>query len=229
MDSASEVVTTLKKGDAVIIEMSIQGVDGAEWCSIREPVQKKLGYVRCRSLNRPPEPKAPALSAPSVPARPALPASSEDFWDREQRQQLPFGEMRWLGEAMIIARTSGSSLQQKAQVLLLARQAGIPSCIEDTGSCARRNELPPDIFNISPITQCDWNCQDFMERVLALIMPEQQAAHRASYEEQRRQIAGGRQVLERRSRERWTRRTPKPIGSPSTESKVFAAESAVLA
>ena len=202
MDSTSDVVKTLKKGDAVVIEMSIQGEDGARWCSIRETAQSKsLGYVRCQFLDRPPEPKAPAPSAPSVPAQPAAQTPSDDFWNRVERQQVTYGEMRWLGETTIMARLSGFSPQQKARVLLLSRQAGIPSCIEDTDSYMRKGQMPPDALSSAPVTQCDWNWQAFMEQVLALVTPEQQAAHPVSYAEWRRQITGRRQGLERRSRE----------------------------
>jgi hypothetical protein len=32
VDAASDVVKTLKKGDAVVVEMSILGEDNAQWC-----------------------------------------------------------------------------------------------------------------------------------------------------------------------------------------------------
>jgi len=40
MNATSDVVKTLKKGDAVVIEMSVPGESNTEWCSIQEPTQK---------------------------------------------------------------------------------------------------------------------------------------------------------------------------------------------
>jgi hypothetical protein len=206
MDSTSGVVRTLKKGDVVVIEVSIQGEEGA-WCAIREPAENKdLGYVLCRFLSSPPGPKAPTPSAAlaSAPrtaasAPPTALAPLDDIWDRWQKRQVSFGEMRWLGEAMGYAVLFKLSTQQKARVPLLARQNGIPNCIEETDRYMRKDQLPPDAFSSGPVTQCDWNWTAFMEQVLALVTPAQQAAHPAAYAEQRRQITGRRRYLKIRS------------------------------
>ena len=86
MDPASEVVATLKKGDAVAIEMSLQGENGAQWCAIQEPVQKQsLGYVNCDELERPRVARpavvpVPAPAAAPAPAEADLPPAPSDFW-----------------------------------------------------------------------------------------------------------------------------------------------------
>ncbi len=203
MDSASDVVKTLKKGDAVVIEMSIQGEDGAEWCSIREPEQKnRLGYVRCQFLNRPPQPKSSPVASSASASLPATPAPSDDALDLSRLTTL--GQQRYLGWAMVIAKDFDFSAQQKACVLPLARQTGILNCVEDTDRHVRQGQMPPDLLTNrnSPVTQCDWSFQAFLEQIFALVTPEQQAAHRATYDDWKRQITGGRPLLEQRSRER---------------------------
>lgn len=201
MDSTSDVVKTLKKGNAVVVEMSIRGEDG-EWCSIREPDRTaRLGYVRCESLTRPPKPKPPEPAPqPAAPAQaaPSPRAPGGGLLDRWERRQITFGELRWLGEAMNYALVFRFSQQQKVRVVQLARETGILSCAGETDSYTRKGELPPDILSSAPRTQCDWIYQNFMERVLALVSYEQQAAHPGEYAERRRQIMGGRENLIRR-------------------------------
>jgi hypothetical protein len=81
MDTASDVVKTLKKGDAVLVEWSIQGENNVDWCSIREPAQKtSLGYVLCECLNRPRPPESKAAPAPAAASEPATEAAPSDFW-----------------------------------------------------------------------------------------------------------------------------------------------------
>lgn len=223
MDETSNVVTILKNGDAVVIEMSVLGKGNMEWCSIRELTEKKtLGYVRCEFLARPPAAKAaPVAVQAAPPPQPAPPqpatlsagrqATSGDFWDLVRRDsrfgdpghQVTFGEMRYLSEAAVFDVTFGFSLEQKYRALQIAGETGIPACIEDTNKYVRKGLMPPDIYSNSnaPLTGCDWIFQAFYERTFALVTPEQQAAHRASYAEFSRQVAGRRHGLSQRLRE----------------------------
>lgn len=215
MDETSDVVIALKKGDAVVIEMSIMGKGNVEWCSVQEPTRnQRLGYVRCEFLARPPAPKSAAAPVPAVSAQPPKQAAgrqaeSDDFWSvlrRDSRFGVPghpvtLGETRYLGEAGVFALTFGFSLEQKHRVLQIAIESGIPACIEDTDKYVRQGRMPPDVRSGGPITKCDWIFQTFYERTFALITPEQQAAHRTSYAEFRRQVAGRRHNLSERSRE----------------------------
>ena len=230
MDEISNVVTTLKRGDAVVIEMSVLGKGNTEWCSIRDLTAKTtLGYVRCEFLSRPPAAvaaPAPVQAAPPSPPQPPLPqpappqpatlsagrqAASGDFWDLVRRDsrfgdpghQVTLGEMRYLSEAAVFDAMFGFSLEQKYRALQIAGETGIPACIEDTNKYVRKGQMPPDIYSNSsaPLTGCDWIFQAFYERTFALVTPEQQAAHRASYAEFSRQVTGRRHGLSQRLRE----------------------------
>jgi thiol-disulfide isomerase/thioredoxin len=54
MSTASRVVKSLKKGDAVTVDFEIQGT-GQAWCGVIEAGQtKRLGYVPCKDLERVP-------------------------------------------------------------------------------------------------------------------------------------------------------------------------------
>jgi hypothetical protein len=209
MDTTSDVIGTLKKGDSVVIEMSILGEGNAEWCSIREPAQQRsLGYVRCEYLERPPAPKPAAV--PVVPAAPpaAQQVASDSqpalggIWDPNHPSTL--GEKRYLVYAGILAKTFRFSPQQKERVLEIAQRTGIPACIEDTDRYVRKNSVPPDLFRTptSWTTQCDWNFQAFIEQVFALVSPEQQTSYRASYKRFSDEVAGHRRALELNSRKR---------------------------
>jgi hypothetical protein len=81
MSRTSPVVKTLKRGDAVAIELSLAGADET-WCSIAESgAGRTLGYVPCSQLEIPQpasagwekaqEPTGPALARP--PVKPADP------------------------------------------------------------------------------------------------------------------------------------------------------------
>jgi hypothetical protein len=204
-DTRSTVVKTLHRGEAVEIEMSLTGEGNLQWCSIHESGQKdRLGHVLCESLERPLVAKQPAPRAQTQtesvapPVAPTFAGVREDFWEQTHRQSG--GETRWMGYADILATTFRFSPEQKARVLQLARQSGIGPCIEDTDSYLRRGVQPPDLLSSSPITQCNWNAQTFREWVFSLVTTEQKAAHRVSYEDFSREIAGNRLVLERRSK-----------------------------
>lgn len=70
MSSSSDVVKTLKKGDAVTVDFSIATPEGS-WCSVvEEGRQEPSGYVPCRVLDRaePPSP-APGHSSTAVGER----------------------------------------------------------------------------------------------------------------------------------------------------------------
>jgi hypothetical protein len=57
----------------------------------------------------------------------------------------------------------------------LARQNGIPGCIQVTDSYKGPGK-PDDILKTSPVTPCHWYGQAFYEQVFALATPEQLAA-----------------------------------------------------
>lgn len=206
MDATSDVVKTLKKGDAVVIEMSILGEGNAEWCSIQEPTQKRsLGYVRCEFLARPPASKPVAPPAQAAPVQSAVlatdqQAASRGFWEPGHKETL--GEYRYLGYARILSTNFGFSQNQKDQSLQIADRIGLLVCIEDTDSYARKGLTPPDLLRTprSRTTQCDWNFQTFIEQVFALVTPEQQAAHRVAYAQFSEDVASHRRALETNSR-----------------------------
>jgi hypothetical protein len=80
MNATSDVVKTLKKGDAVVIEMSILGESNIEWCSIQEPTQKtSLGFVRCEFLARPPAPMASFAPIEAAKAQAATQPAATDW------------------------------------------------------------------------------------------------------------------------------------------------------
>jgi len=203
-DTRSTVVKTLKRGDAVEIEMSITGEGNVQWCSIHERGQKAtLGHVPCESLERPPVAKQTASAAQTQmksAAQPAARASGglPEVWDPAHPRSS--GEARWMGYPGILATTFGFSSEQKARVWQFARQSGMVPCIEDSDSYFRRGLQPPDLVSSSPITKCAWNAQTLYEWVFSLVTPEQKAARRTSYERFSREIAGNRRVLERRSK-----------------------------
>ncbi len=59
MSTASRVVKSLKKGDAVTVDFEIQGA-GQAWCGVIEAGQtKRLGYAPCKDLERAPLPVDP--------------------------------------------------------------------------------------------------------------------------------------------------------------------------
>lgn len=201
-DTGSAIVQTLKKGTAVEIEFSIWGEDNAQWCSIREPSQKRrLGYVRCESLARPPASKTVVAPAQAAPVQSAAPGAvqqvaSRGFWEPGHKETL--GESRYLGYARILATNFGFSQDQKDQSLQIAHQTGLLGCIEDTDSFAGKGLTPPDLLRTprSRTTQCDWTHQAFIEQVFALVTPEQQASHRAAYKQFSEDVDSHRRALE---------------------------------
>ncbi len=67
MTSSSEVVSSLKKGDAVIVDFEIKTTE--KWCSVRLAGQaEKLGFVQCEGLTR----QQPHFSASAGDASPAM-------------------------------------------------------------------------------------------------------------------------------------------------------------
>jgi hypothetical protein len=207
MDETSDVVMTLKKGDAVVIEISFLGKGNVEWCSIRETTRKQgLGYVRCEFLVRSAASKAAAGRVQAVPVQSAVPGAgqqpaSHGYWEPAHKDTL--GEFRYLTYARILATNFGFSQGQKDQSLKIADRIGLLACIEDTGSYARQGLTPPDLF-LTPrshrTTQCDWTFQSFIEQVFALVTPEQQASNQATYARFREEIASHRRALITNSR-----------------------------
>ena len=122
-----------------------------------------------------------------------------DFWETTFRQTA--GEQRYLGWARILDGTFRLTDQQKQQVLQAANRNGIPGCIEQTDAYFRNGETPPDLVykRGDPVSVCSWYFQYFMEQVFALITPEQRAGKQTSYENFRREVTGGRTVLEARA------------------------------
>lgn len=194
-DKTSAVVKTLKQGEEVLIDMSMTGEDGQQWCTIRETTKKdRLGYVPCQFLDRPTRTAVspPRSAPPAQPVSQALPGPK-----RQSPQTL--GETRWLGYADLIAKTFQFNDQQNEQIVQLARQNGMPSCVYKTDSYPGPG-LPPEMLSTSPITTCHWYAQTFYEQVFALITPEQKAARKASYETFTREVAGNRRVIEQRAK-----------------------------
>jgi len=191
-DAKSSVVKTLKQGQELVVDMSITGEDGAQWCTIREKGQKdRLGYVHCDSLDRP----ARAVLRPAVAAAPRQVASASSVnWNPTATHTL--GENRWMGYAVMMAAAFHFDETQKQQVLQLANQWGIPACIKTTDSYKGKG-LPPEIGS-QAVTQCHWNAQYFAEQVFALITPEQKAAQATAYATFGREVGGGRAALEKR-------------------------------
>jgi hypothetical protein len=69
----SEVVTTLRRGTAVIIDMTIGGRADGEWCLVtQERAPAPLGFVRCASLDRVSIPRGGQTAPP--PARASIAA-----------------------------------------------------------------------------------------------------------------------------------------------------------
>lgn len=69
MSSTSQVVSTLKRGTVVTVELSLTTVEGA-WCQLT--IGEATGYVRCDDLEREPAPRwqeMPSQSTPPVAGR----------------------------------------------------------------------------------------------------------------------------------------------------------------
>ncbi len=67
MSTSSDIVKTLKKGDAVKVDFSISTPDTV-WCSIVEPGRTDpTGYLPCRYLDRRKPPESVELASPSAP------------------------------------------------------------------------------------------------------------------------------------------------------------------
>jgi hypothetical protein len=197
-DTKSSPVKTLAKGAELTVDMSMTGEDGAQWCTIREIGQKqRLGYVRCDTLDRP----VRAASATRPAAIPSVPsqAAGQPVFGSKGLAPKTLGETRWLGYADLIATTFQFTGPQNDQVVQLARQNGMPSCIQGTDSYPGPG-LPPEMLSTSPIITCHWYAQTFYEQVFALITPEQKAARKASYETFSREVSGNRRVIEQRAK-----------------------------
>lgn len=167
-DTKSPAVKTLAKGAELTVDMSITGEDGAQWCTIRETGQKdRLGYVHCDTLDRPVRASKAARRVTATATAPEAPAGPI--------KRVGFGANRWMGYGDLIASTFKFTPQQRAQVEQIAKQNGIPTCIQNTDSYKGPGR-PPDILPTSPVTPCHWYAQTFYEQVFALATAEQLAA-----------------------------------------------------
>jgi tetratricopeptide (TPR) repeat protein len=69
MDSASDVVRTLKKGDALVVNLEIANATG-DWCSVSLPgASATLGYVACGALQ---------VAMPHINVAPSLPGPGDE-------------------------------------------------------------------------------------------------------------------------------------------------------
>lgn len=203
MDAASSVVKTLNRGDSVVVEMTLAG-DKGEWCGIHEANQNgRLGYVLCEFLEREPRPKIAPI-APTAPAAAQTAPSrggvrfTQPAWDPDHLKTA--GEQRYYGFAAVMAVNFGFSPGQQAQVLQISQQTGLDGCIERTNEFYKQGRVPPDMLSSGPMHQCSWVAQNFYEQVLALTTLEQRKLNARTFEEYSKQLAGQRQLLERRAR-----------------------------
>jgi len=188
MSTASEVVKTLKRGDVVVVEMSISGSDG-EWCRIREESQStSLGFIRCGLLDReqPTKPEiaihqSSQLVAPTVP--------STDVGESLVKST-------YMRNAWNFANILEFSEDQREQLPELAERTGVNRCIQEMEAAYRRHGLPMTQAEVDNLSEgdlkklqpnqiamarelmpshrrCDLSELNLSEQVLDLATPEQ--------------------------------------------------------
>lgn len=145
MSTASEVVRTLKRGDVVVVEMSISGSDG-EWCRIREEGRTtSLGYIRCGLLDRE-QPTKPAIAVPQSPqwAAPTVPST--------QGGDVSLVKSTYMRNAWNFANLLEFSVDQRERLPELAERTGVSRCIQEMEAAYRRHGLPmtqPEVDNLT--------------------------------------------------------------------------------
>jgi len=188
MSTERKVVKTLKRGDAVVIDMSISGADG-EWCRIREENQKiSLGWVRCKLLDREQETKLSGVisQTPEV-AAPALRSTGGG----DER----LAESNYMRNAWNIANLLEFNADQWERLPELAERTGVSRCIAEMEAAYVRYGLPttkPEVDKVpmddlkkfvppAAMTRelmpsrrrCDLSELNLSEQVLDLATPEQ--------------------------------------------------------
>ena len=151
--ASSKVVRSLKKGDAVIVELALAGDDG-EWCSVREPDQKiSLGYMRCETLAREPRPQpvvvAPAPAAPRATQQAAAPGGgtsrAPSDWGARRGEDYMASLRYWTGWPPPTGGPLRSNnnmfdftAEQQAQVEDLANRMGVTGCRQQIETTFRK-------------------------------------------------------------------------------------------
>jgi hypothetical protein len=193
MSTASEVVKTLKRGDAVVVEISISGYDG-EWCRIREESRTTgLGYIRCGLLDRE-QPINPAIVIPQSPQQAAPAAPSTAGGDES------IVVSTYMRNAWNFAEVLDFSVNQRERLPELAERTGVNQCIQEMEAAYRRHGLPTtkgaadkltedDIKRLQPNQiamarevmpshrRCNLSELRLSEQVLDLATPEQRERH----------------------------------------------------
>ena len=213
--SRTKVIKTFKKGDRVTISFEVFNAEGA-WCGIAgEPGQKtNLGYMPCEHLEREPEPQPvviatkPASSretlqnpAPASRAQPA-PGDSASLRGENYMRQLSF----WTGWPQRSLRFATSpnefnfTTEQQTQVEDLANRMGVTACRQRIEAHYRRlaldfkrelkNEFERDIFY-----PCDKTMLELLERVPALMTPQQRSVKHVLLEDFEKDLAKWRRAL----------------------------------
>jgi hypothetical protein len=148
MSTASEVVRTLKRGDAVVVEMSISGGDG-EWCRIREESRTtSLGYIRCGLLERE-QPTKPVTVIPQSPQRAAPAVPSTEGGDES------IVESTYMRNAWNFASVLEFSEDQRERLPELAERTGVNRCIQEMEAAYRRHGLPTTKAAADQLTEDD--------------------------------------------------------------------------
>jgi tetratricopeptide (TPR) repeat protein len=131
MDPTSDVVRTLKKGDALMVNLEIANSTG-DWCSVSLPGQSAtLGYVACGDLQ---------VAMPPVNVAPTLPEPAESSADEGAGSPASGGQAarRRVQLAVTIPSASGEAALKKLQAEVVTDDGVDTSTLDDLDAAAQK-------------------------------------------------------------------------------------------